>query len=217
MNESNMETNEANLHIDKDIDNAIEIDETTAETISHNTEESATGDKESFVDKMKSRFKTAPKADLETEKIEALIEEKNELNDRFVRLFAEFDNFKKRTAKERIDLIYSASSDVIKQLLPINDDFERAVKTLEPTEDKRPFEGFLLIQSKLKTLLEANSVKEININKGDDYNPDFAEAITQIDAGVELQGKVVDIVTKGYQQGDKIVRFAKVVIGNTSE
>ncbi|MEZ4799520.1 MAG: nucleotide exchange factor GrpE [Flavobacteriales bacterium] len=137
-----------------------------------------------------------------------------EWKDKYTRLFAEFDNFRKRTAKERIDLISSSTGDVLKELLPVIDDFDRAVKANESTEDVNVIkEGFVLIHHKLYKKLESKGLTPINA-QGKPFDTDFHEAITSIPAPSEdLKGKVVDEVEKGYLLNDKVLRFSKVVIG----
>ena len=141
-------------------------------------------------------------------------EEAAEWRDKYMRLYAEFDNFRKRSMKERADLLATASSDVIKELLTILDDFDRAVKANETVEDIAVVkEGFVLIHSKLYKKLENKGLKPIEA-KDQIFDTDFHEAITQIPApSVEMKGKVVDEVEKGYLLNDKIIRFSKVVIG----
>lgn len=146
---------------------------------------------------------------------EKLQEEVQHEKEKFLRLFAEFENYKKRTSRERIELFSTASEDVMKTLLPVLDDFERALSHIE--EDKEAEElrkGVLLIYQKLITTLEQKGLKPIKIEKGDVFNADNHEAITQIPAPTDdLKGKIIDVVEKGYQLGDKIIRFPKVVIG----
>jgi len=146
---------------------------------------------------------------------EKLKDELQQEKDKFLRLFAEFENYKRRTAKERIELFSTASEDVMKVLLPIIDDFERALTHIE--EDKEAEElrkGVLLIYQKLLKTLEQKGLKVIEIEKGDDFNADTHEAVTQIPApSDELKGKIIDVVEKGYKLGEKIIRFPKVVIG----
>lgn len=146
---------------------------------------------------------------------EKLQDQVKQEKDKFLRLFAEFENYKRRTSKERIELFATASEDVMKTLLPILDDFERALTHIE--EDKEAEElrkGVLLIYQKLVKTLEQKGLKAIVIEKGDNFNADNHEAITQIPApSDDLKGKIIDVVEKGYQLGDKIIRFPKVVIG----
>ena len=132
--------------------------------------------------------------------------------DKFLRLFAEFENFKRRTAKERIELFKTANQDVLLALLPVLDDFDRALAEIKKTDDNVLIQGVELIQEKLKSTLVSKGLEEVEINVGDVFNADFAEAITQIPAP-KLKGKVVDVIEKGYKLGDKIIRFPKVVIG----
>jgi molecular chaperone GrpE len=145
---------------------------------------------------------------------EKLKNEVAELNDKYLRLFAEFDNFKRRTQKERIELLQTAGKDVVVSLLPVLDDFERALKSTENATDVAPVrEGIVLVQTKLKSILSQKGLKEIqSINT--EFNTDIHEAITQIPSPTEEQkGKVIDELEKGYTLNDKVVRFAKVVVG----
>ncbi len=135
--------------------------------------------------------------------------------DKFLRLFAEFENYKRRTAKERIDLFKTANQEVIQAMLPIMDDFDRAITEIKKTDDNILLEGVELISEKLKSTLYAKGLEEVTVKAGDIFNADFAEAITQIPApSPNLKGKIVDVIEKGYKLGDKIIRFPKVVIGN---
>lgn len=140
--------------------------------------------------------------------------EYKELHEKYVRLFSEFDNFRKRTAREKIDITKTASEKVMKDLLPILDDFERAVDHNEKLEDVTAIkEGFNLIESKLFKSLETQGLKKMNA-KGESFNVDLHEAITNIPAPTEdLKGKVVDVIEQGYWLNDKVIRFAKVVVG----
>ncbi len=135
--------------------------------------------------------------------------------DKFMRLFAEFENYKKRTNKERIELFKTASQEVVVAMLPVLDDFERALSHIE--EDKEAEElrkGVLLIYNKLVNTLENKGLTKIEVRQGDTFNADIHEAITQIAApSKDLKGKIIDVVEHGYKLGDKIIRFPKVVIG----
>lgn len=146
--------------------------------------------------------------------VEKLRAEVAELKDKYIRQAAEFDNFRKRTAKERLELIQTAGKDVIASLLDVLDDSERAEKTLETQEDNPAIrEGVQLVFAKLRNTLAAKGLKPMQAI-GTEFNPEFHEAITEIPAPTpDLQGKVVDEVTKGYYLNDKIIRFAKVVVG----
>ncbi|NHM06309.1 nucleotide exchange factor GrpE [Flavobacterium sp. CYK-4] len=135
--------------------------------------------------------------------------------DKFLRLFAEFENYKRRTAKERLDLFKTANQEVLQAMLPILDDFDRAITEIKKTDDNVLLDGVNLIFEKLKSTLTSKGLEEVAVKAGDIFDADFAEAITQIPApSPNLKGKVVDVIEKGYKLGDKIIRFPKVVIGN---
>lgn len=136
------------------------------------------------------------------------------LNDKYLRLYSEFDNYRKRTAKEKIDIITSASEGVIKDLLAIVDDFERAIESNTNVEDANTLkEGFHLIYNKFYKTLESKGLKKVEA-KGEAFNADIHEALTNIPAPSEdLKGKVVDVVETGYAIGEKIIRYPKVVVG----
>jgi molecular chaperone GrpE len=137
-----------------------------------------------------------------------------ESKDKYIRLYSEFENFRRRTAKEKIEMIQSANEQLIRALLPVADDFERAEKSFKDKNDKDS-EGFTLIQNKFRKVLEQYGVKVMNIERGAEFNADLHEAITQIPASDEsLKGKIVDVVEKGYLLNEKVIRYAKVVIGN---
>lgn len=134
--------------------------------------------------------------------------------DKHLRLFAEFENYKKRTSKERIELFKTANQDVIQSILPVLDDFDRAMVQLVISEDEALVKGVQLIHEKLKNTLVSKGLEEVSVRPGDAFNADFAEAITQIPApNAKMKGKIVDVLEKGYKLGDKIIRFPKVVIG----
>ena len=132
--------------------------------------------------------------------------------DKFLRLFAEFENYKRRTSKERIELFKTANQDVLLAMLPILDDFDRAITEIKKTDDNILIQGVELIQEKLKNTLVSKGLEEVELKAGDTFDADFAEAITQIPAP-NMKGKIVDVIEKGYKLGDKIIRFPKVVIG----
>ena len=145
--------------------------------------------------------------------MEKLKEKVEELNDRYLRQVAEFENFKRRNAKERIELIQTAGRDVITDLLDVLDDSERAQKQLETTEDVMQIkEGVQLVFTKLRNTLSGKGLKPME-SVGKDFNPDLHEAITEIDGGDDMKGKVVAEIQKGYYLNEKIIRFAKVVVG----
>jgi len=138
----------------------------------------------------------------------------DELNDKYLRLYSEFDNYRKRTHKERLEQSRTASAEVITDLLPVMDDFERAIKSATETQDCDAMkEGVNLIFNKFRSIMEKKGVKAIEAI-GQDFNTDFHEAITYIPApSEELKNKIVDEVEKGYLLGDKVIRYSKVVIG----
>jgi len=138
-----------------------------------------------------------------------------ELKNKYLRLYSDFENFRKRTSKERLDLISTASEEVLKDLIPVVDDFERALKASENEKDaSKVGEGNHLIFQKLIRILKSKGLVSMEDLIGKSFDADTQEAITQIPAPTkELKGKVVDVVEKGYTLGDKVVRFAKVVIG----
>ena len=134
--------------------------------------------------------------------------------DKYLRLFAEFENYKRRTAKERMDLFKTANQEVLQAMLPVMDDFDRAMAEIAKSGDEALLKGVELIYEKLKNTLVSKGLEPVEIKAGDPFNADFAEAITQIPAPTEdMKGKIVDVLEKGYKLGDKIIRFPKVVIG----
>lgn len=145
---------------------------------------------------------------------EQLQEELSNEKDKFLRLFAEFENYKKRTTKERIDLFKTANQEVLQSMLPVLDDFDRAMVEISKSDDELLLKGVELIHEKLKSTLISKGLEQMEVRVGDAFNADFAEAITQIPApNDKLKGKIVDVIEKGYKLGDKIIRFPKVVIG----
>jgi molecular chaperone GrpE len=143
---------------------------------------------------------------------EQLQEELSKEKDKFLRLFAEYDNFKKRTAKERIDLFKTANQEVLQAMLPVLDDFDRAMAEIVKSDEEILVKGVELIHEKLKSTLVSKGLETVDVKSGDVFDADFAEAITQIPSP-EFKGKIVDVIEKGYKLGDKIIRFPKVVIG----
>jgi molecular chaperone GrpE len=164
--------------------------------------------------KKASSKKVSKEAQLE-EKIGELEENLAELNDKYLRLFSEFDNYRKRTTKERLELIDTASTDVIRDMLPALDDFERAFKAndAKSKEEQSNLEGFMLIYNKIKGILNRRGLEPMK-SVGEAFDTDFHEALTNIPAPSEdLKGKVVDEIEKGYTLKGKVIRFAKVVVG----
>ena len=208
-----MEENQENKVQEEEVQNP-EVKEEVQENTDNLSE------KEENTDKNKknifSRKKDKEKSKLQEKEaeIEQLKAEKAELNDRFLRLFSEFDNYKKRVSKEKLDLIATASEKVIVSLLPVIDDFERAIAANEKVEDINTIkEGFNLIYNKLNQMMKRFDVEEIQA-KGEEFNTDFHEAVTHFPAqNEEDKGKVIDVTEKGYKLKDKVIRYAKVVVG----
>lgn len=146
--------------------------------------------------------------------VEELQNELEKEKDRNLRLFAEFENFRKRTARERIEMFKTAGEDIVLSLLPVLDDFERALKEHEKREEDGYFTGIKLIHNKLKDTLKAKGLEAIEVNTGDAFDADTHEAVTKIPApDKKLKGKIVDVIERGYKLGDKIIRYPKVVVG----
>lgn len=149
---------------------------------------------------------------------ESLVEEKLELQieeqkEKFLRQVAEFENFKKRTARERMELLQTAGKEIISSLLEVLDDCDRAEAQMEKTEDiAQVRQGTILVFNKLRTILQQKGLKDME-SLGAEFDVEKHEAITQIEAGPALEGKVVDVMQKGYYLNDKLIRFAKVVVG----
>jgi len=175
--------------------------------------------KDKVEDNLEEQMETTPEAvveDVDTRSEEdKLQDELQKEKDKFLRLFAEFENYKKRTTRERIELFKTASEDVIKSLLPVLDDFERALNHIEEDKEAEDLrKGVLLIYKKMLTSLEQKGLSQIKVKKGDVFNADNHEAVTQIPApSKKLKGKIIDVIEKGYALGDKVIRFPKVIIG----
>lgn len=168
-------------------------------------------------DKTVSKSKKNKQEDKEVEKNSSeneIQKEDQDFKEKYIRLYSEYENYRKRTAKEKIDLITNASENVIKELLPILDDFERAIDNNKNVEDASVLkEGFDLIYSKMHKGLVNQGLKPMEAN-GKDFDSEIHEAITKIPAPNEkLKGKVVDVIEKGYQINEKVIRYAKVVVG----
>jgi len=149
--------------------------------------------------------------EVDTPTSEELIQQEK---DKFLRLFAEFENYKKRTNKERIELFKTANQELMTVLLPIMDDFDRGLLEINKVKDKNLLKGMELINDKLKNTLQQKGLALVKVKKGDIFDAEIHEAITQIPApSNKLKGKIIDVIEKGYKLGDKIIRFPKVVIG----
>ncbi|MFK8295475.1 nucleotide exchange factor GrpE [Capnocytophaga canimorsus] len=160
---------------------------------------------------------TTEKADNESENLskeDALNEELAKEKDRFLRLFAEFENYKKRTTKERLELFKTAGQDILSAMLPIIDDFDRALTQISKSEDKEMLKGVELIHSKFLNTLKSKGLEQVEAKVEDVFDSEIHEAVTQIPAPTEnLKGKIIDVVEKGYKLGDKVIRYPKVVVG----
>lgn len=154
------------------------------------------------------------KTDQAIDPIETLQNEVAQEKDRYLRLFAEFENYKKRTLKERIELFKTAGQEVMSSILPVLDDFDRALKDYSEDTDDVHVQGMTLIYNKLKETLTQKGLEVVEVAAGDVFDADYHEAITQIPAPSEdMKGKIIDVIEKGYKLGEKIIRYPKVVIG----
>ena len=153
--------------------------------------------------------------EIKASEVEKLKNEFQETKDKYIRLYSEFENFRRRTAKEKLELIKTANEDLIIALLPVIDDFQRAKKSFEEKSDSDSLlEGFNLIYNKTLKVLEQKGLKRMEVEKGNEFDTEFHDAISQIPAPEEkFKGKIIDVVEEGYFLGDKVIRFAKVVIG----
>ena len=208
-----MENNQEEMVQDEQVQNP-EVNEEVQENTDNLSEKEENTDKnrKNIFSRKKDKDKSKVQ-ELEKE-IEQLKAEKAELNDRFLRLFSEFDNYKKRVSKEKLDLISTASEKVLVSLLPVIDDFERAIAANEKADNIDSIkEGFNLIYNKLVQMMKRFDVEEIQA-KGEEFNTDFHEAVTHFPAQKEEdKGKVMDVTEKGYKLKDKVIRYAKVVVG----
>ncbi|MBT8319676.1 MAG: nucleotide exchange factor GrpE [Gramella sp.] len=145
---------------------------------------------------------------------ELLKEDLQKEKDKFLRLFAEFENYKRRTSEERLELFKTANQEVMTAMLPIMDDFDRALNELKKSGDENLLKGIELIHNKFKETLKAKGLERMEVEQGSDFDSEIHEAITQIPApSDDLKGKIVDVVEPGYKLGEKIIRYPKVVTG----
>jgi molecular chaperone GrpE len=152
--------------------------------------------------------------DLEFDTVINDVDDVQKEKEKFLRLFAEFENYKKRTARERIELFSTASQELMTSLLPVLDDFDRANQEIIKNSDDEIYKGVSLIQNKLFDTLKSKGLKIVEVTKGDLFDADDHEAVTQISAPSEdLKGKIIDVIEKGYKLGEKVIRYPKVVIG----
>jgi molecular chaperone GrpE len=153
-------------------------------------------------------------AEQQADRQAATNEELLEMKDKYLRLYSEFENFRRRTSREKLEMINSANEQVIKSLLPVLDDFERAEKAVGDAGSELT-DGFILIGSKFRKILDQFGLKPMDLSRGSDFNADYQEAISQVPTEDDkLKGKVVDVVERGYLLNDKVIRYAKVVVGN---
>lgn len=194
--------NTENQIFDNNKESVVEPDKDSETTEEEN-------DIEQHTDKKEKKDKKHHKNDSET-KIQELGEKLNELNDKYLRTYSEFENYRKRTNKEKADLLINGAADTIKSILPVIDDFERAM--LSMSDDDPSKEGIKLIYNKLMNILQQKGLKAID-PKGEKFNEELHEAVTQFPAAEESQkGIIIDVVEKGYYLNDKVLRFPKVVV-----
>jgi len=155
-----------------------------------------------------------PNSSAKNSKMEELEKALETEKEKYLRLFAEFENYKKRTSKERLELFKTANQEVITELIPVLDDFERAQEQALKVDKSAEVEGFILIYNKFSEILNRQGLQSSKVEKGNTFDAEIHEAITQIPAPTDAEkGKIIDIIEKGYQLGDKIIRFPKVVVG----
>jgi len=205
------------VNTDKEIKEEINIEESTDKT-STDTEQKSEKDIDSKSNKNSKKKSKKKKKNKEQELEAELIEAKEkiaEINDKYLRLYSEFDNFRRRTIKEKSDIYKTAGEDVIISIISIVDDFERALKATEATEENKAHrEGLELIYNRFLSILNQKNVKEIECI-GKEFDTDLHEALTKIPAPTEdMKGKIIDAIEKGYTMNDKVIRFAKVVVGD---
>ncbi|MBT8238624.1 MAG: nucleotide exchange factor GrpE [Croceitalea sp.] len=176
---------------------------------------SQTLDDDKLNDQEQASNSEASETEEETSVEEGLRKDLANEKDKFLRLFAEFENFKKRTSKERVELFRTAGQDVIVALLPVMDDFERALKEINKSGDKELYKGVELISNKFKETLKNKGLEQMKVGKGDAFDAEIHDAVTQIPAPEKkLKGKIIDVIEQGFTLGDKIIRHPKVVVGN---
>ncbi len=204
-------TNQSNTKLNEE--NTLKEDQET-QNQSGEHEELTVADQESE-EKAEREVSEAAKESEEISEIDQMKKDLEESRDKYLRLYSEFENFRRRNARERLELIKTANEDLVESLLPVLDDFERARNAIENGGDLNALkEGVDLIYNKMRNVLEQKGLKPMDNTVGSEFNAEYHEAITQIPApSKELQGKIVDVIEKGYYLNDKVVRFAKVVIG----
>jgi len=164
--------------------------------------------------KKESKKPKSKEKDLDVDVVTNDVDDVQKEKEKFLRLFAEFENYKKRTTKERIELFSTASQELMTSLLPVLDDFDRANQEIIKNSDDEIYKGVSLIQNKLFDTLKSKGLKIVEVNKGDLFYADDHEAVTQIPApSDDLKGKIIDVIEKGYKLGEKVIRYPKVIIG----
>lgn len=180
------------------------------------TEEKIKDEAEQAKDTKVTKDETSQENTVEEKKETTPEEELQKEKDKYLRLFAEFENYKKRTTKERIELYRTAGQDIMTSLLPVLDDFDRGLAEIKKAKDKELLKGMQLINDKLATTLSQKGLEKLEVKEGDVFDADSHEAITQIPApSDDLKGKIIDVIECGYKLGDKIIRYPKVVIGQS--
>ena len=164
-----------------------------------------------LIKKSKNSTKKKPSLKDKITELESVIKDEK---DKFLRLFAEFENYKKRTSRERLELFKTANQEVLTALIPVLDDFDRANEQAKKLDTTAEVEGFILIHNKFVEILKSHGLEALVVEKGINFDAELHEAITQIPAPTEEEkGKIIDVIEKGYQLGEKIIRYPKVVVG----
>ena len=203
----NTKTREQSVDTDPMYDNREVVTDAEAEMVREQTADNMSEDDAPETDK------SAETAGAQSAGDGALSDVERQWQDKYLRLVAEFDNYRKRTLKEKMDLVQTGGRDVLLAMLPVRDDVQRAVDAMQKSDDIEALRaGVMLISQKFTDTLRQKGVTEIDV-KGKEFDADLCEAVAKFAAGEEMQGKVVDIVQTGYMLGDKVLRFAKVVVG----
>ena len=181
-------------------------EETSEENVSSQVEEQSEEQDTEEQGEVEEQEVTDEKGELEIELSEA--------KDKYLRIYSEFENFRRRTSKEKLELVSTANKGLMSDLVPVLDDFDRAISASAESDDIGALkEGIQLVHNKLKKVLDLKGLKKMEVEKGDEFDDEKHEAITQIPAEKKLEGKIVDVVEAGYTLGESVVRFAKVVVG----
>jgi len=179
-----------------------------------------TNKSEKEVQDNKEQLKNEQEINMEKTPVEEVVEPTSEEllaqeKDKFLRLFAEFENYKKRTSKERVELFKTANQELMSAILPILDDLERGIVEVKKVKDKETLKGLELISNKLNSILSQKGLQKMKVKAGDVFDAELHDAITQIPApNKKMKGKIIDVTENGYQLGEKIIRYPKVVVGN---